>query len=489
MAREIVVHHNLTLDDYASVAQLASRVHELRVEAGPLAKRLAGRTVWMVNSTEQGGGVAEMLPTMIALLRELGVETRWAVLETEDDHFFRLTKRIHNLIHDAGDPELGEGEREAFERVSEENAGSLGSMMTERDILVIHDPQPVAVGAILRARMGVPGIWRCHIGLARRTERTSAAWRFLEQYATVYDHAVFSAPEYIPEYLAHRSTVIHPAIDPLSHKNRTLQLHKLVGILCNAGLVGAPGPTLTPAFPDQAQRLQPDGTFLVATEPEDIGLLFRPIITQVSRWDRLKGFAPLMQGFIELKELVRDDGSRRDDRHRRAIELSRLVLAGPDPGSIQDDPEAQEVLEELVGMYRRLPPETQRDIAILALPMASPKYNALMVNALQRCSTIVAQNSLQEGFGLTATEAMWKGIPVLVSCAHGLRQQVRDPLDGRTVRDAEDAAEIASRLDEMLADSDVLEAMGTSGQHRVHHDFLIFTQLEKWVKLLVERAN
>jgi trehalose synthase len=432
--------------------------------------------------------VAELLPPLLALLRDLGVDANWLVMEADDPAFFRLTKRLHNLIHGEGDPNLGQAERDLYDRVSRETAEMVARHLSPGDVLVIHDPQPLGAGAILRERMDIAAIWRCHIGLDRETPETRAAWAFLEEAASVYDHAVFTAPEYIPSCLAGRAAIIHPAIDPLSHKNRELSVHKLVGILANGALIRAPGPMLTPPFPHQAKRLQRDATWAPATAPEDIGLLHRPIVTQISRWDRLKGFLPLMQGFVMLK---RELGSRTglDERHRRSLQLARLVLAGPDPGSIEDDPEGKEVLAELGNAYAGLAPELQADVAIVVLPMNSEKHNALLVNALQRCSDIVAQNSLREGFGLTATEAMWKRAAVLGSQAAGLRQQIRPDLDGRLVANPEDPREIAAALDDLLADLWKREMFGQSAQQRVHDGFLIFTQARSWLALIADTVK
>lgn len=485
MARVVDIEPQISLRDYSAVAPLAAAVQELRVEAERLVPRLGGRTVWMINSTAQGGGVAEMLPTQIALLRELGVDTRWAVIETEDPRFFTFTKRLHNLIHGEGEPQISEEDREVYERVSRESADSLSKLVGERDILVVHDPQPLGAAALLKEERGLPMIWRCHIGLDEHLPQTRAAWRFLEPYAETCDRAVFSASEYIPGYLTGRATIIHPALDPLSHKNRALSINKLVGILRSAGLVASGAPMLAPPFPELATRLQPDGSWGAAGEPEDIGLLFRPIVLQVSRWDRLKGFAPLMRGFVRLKQELPERAGL-DERHRRALQHARLVLAGPDPASVQDDPEAGEVLDEIRELYLSLDPALQRDIAIVSLPMGSRKFNALMVNALQRCSAVVAQNSIREGFGLTATEAMWKSHAVLGTSAVGLRQQIRDGLDGRIVEDPADPDAVARVLDEMLADEWERDRWGQSAQHRVHHEFLIFTQLRKWLGALVE---
>lgn len=131
-----------------------------------------------------------------------------------------------------------------------------------------------------------------------------------------------------------------------------------------------------------------------------------------------------------------------------------------------------------------LPAAVQRDVAVLALPLASRKENALMVNVLQSCSSIVAQNSIEEGFGLTATEAMYKGVAVLGTHACGLRQQIRHQIDGHLVQDARDPDEIAAALDAMLADPKLRDLYGRNAQRRVHEEFLIFAQLRRWLSVL-----
>jgi len=484
MIEEIEVKRQPTLDDYAALAHLSDAVVELRREAARTAPAFGGRTLWMVNSTARGGGVAEMLPRDVALLEELGVRTRWLVVSTPSHEFFALTKRIHNLIHGSGDADFSAEEHALYASVSAELAAELRARVAPGDVLVVHDPQPAGAGALVKAQTGVVAVWRCHIGLDVHTPATQAAWSFLEPYVTRYDHAVFSAPEYVPGVLANRACVIPPGIDPFTHKNRDLSTHKIVGILADARLIPEYGPVLAPPFAVPATRLQADGSLRFATEPDDIGLLFRPIVTQVSRWDRLKGWRPLLDGFVLLKRRITERARSLDDRARRTLELVRLVLAGPDPVSIQDDPEATEVFEELCEVYRSLEPELQRDIALLSLPMASLKENALMVNVLQRCSTIVVQNSLQEGFGLTATEAMWKRIAVVASPACGLRQQIRPGIDGKMLSSAENRAEIADVLDALISNPREREALGRSAQRRVHDEFLIFSALRRWLDLL-----
>jgi trehalose synthase len=489
MLEFVEIDEAFTLDRYSEIAHLAGAVRELRAEAAMVVPQLQQRTVWMVNSTARGGGVAEMLPKVVSLLDELTVPTRWVVVGTERKEFFRLTKRLHNLIHGEGDPDLNESDRQLFEAVNRECADELKPHLKPDDLLVVHDPQPLAVGAFLKQELGIRTIWRCHIGLDEHTPATRAAWQFLRPYANTYDQAVFSAPEYIPDFLAGRSSIIHPALDPESHKNRELPPHKLVGILCNSGLKREGHPVLTPPFTARAQRLMRDGSFAEASSVEEIGLLYRPIVTQVSRWDRLKGFAPLLEGFVRLKKRANGDEHNYSSRHRRQLQIARLVLAGPDPESVSDDPEGQEVLAELCSAYRALPEEIQPDVALLTLPMDSRKQNALTVNALQRCSTIIVQNSIREGFGLTATEAMWKRVPIVGTRAHGLRVQIRQGIDGVLVVDPSNPDEVAEILDSHLQNNVNRIIMSRRAQRRVHQEFLVFTQLRHWVRVLSSVAS
>jgi len=488
MFETIVIPPGLTLSDYAEHAHLAPAVYELEREAGRLVESLEGRTVWMLSSTAKGGGVAEMIPRQVALLNELGVTTKWGVFGSDRPEFFELTKRLHNLIHGEGEPVLGAADQELFESVSREVAAEIEPCLSPNDVLLVHDPQPAGVGALLRRKLDVVAIWRCHIGLDQVVPATRAAWSFLEPYVSSYDYAVFTAPEYVPSFLSGNVALITPAIDPLTDKNRLLPAHSLTGVLCNSGLMLEHNPVLRPRFPERPARLQADGSFGPPTEPDEIGLLFRPIVTQISRWDRLKGWKPLLDGFAKLKrERSRLTGLTAEQRRR--LDLVRLVLAGPEPASVADDPEAKGVLDELCGAYRQLEPDVQKDIVLLSLPMGSTRENALMVNALQTCSSIVVQNSLREGFGLTVTEPMWKRVPVLGSPACGIRIQIRDGIDGRLHHDASEPDAIASALLFMLGNPEKRAAWGRAGQRRVYDEFLIFSQLRRWIRVLAAAAD
>lgn len=486
MAFVVDVPAATSLEDYEAVAHLTHHVEELAETARTVSRKLDGRRIWMVNSTARGGGVAEMLPAMITLLRGLGFDTEWAVIESDEPTFFDLTKQLHNMIHGEGTPDLPDGARELFERESRANATFLAERLRPGDVLVVHDPQPAGLAKLLREQLDVTTVWRCHIGLDAENAATRSAWGFLEPFLDAYDHGVFSTTEYVPETFTQRASVISPAIDPLGDKNVELHLHKQIGILANSALTCSPSPLVPPPYGDLVNRLQGDGSFRPANMWDDIGLLTRPIVTQVSRWDRLKGWLPLMEAFVQLKHRFNNGDDREQAwSYRRRLDLVRLVLAGPDPSSIQDDPEGRQVIEDLHATYLGLPPEIQDDIAVVTLPMSSRRQNALIVNALQRASTIVVQNSLREGFGLTVTEAMWKRIPVLTnSRACGPRHQVRHGVDGWLVREPEDPAELAAAMSGMLGEHRNRDLWGRNAQRRVHAEYLVFNQVSSWLRLL-----
>ncbi len=474
-----------SLDDYASYASLAPHVQELRTEALALVPKLHGRRVWMLSATRQGGGIAEMMPRLVSLLQELGVDTRWVVLRPGGAEFFRLTKRIHNLIHGTGAPVFGPQDRELYDAVSTEGAEAMSALVREDDVIIAHDPQPAGVASLVQRNTGAFALWRCHIGVDEHTRETRAAWHFLEPWLRGFDHAVFTAPEYIPEYLSSRASIIHPAIDPLGPKNESLSPHRVLNLLCASGLHQNIHPIVPPKFRRRVMRLQPDGSWGPATEPEEIGLLYRTSIVQVSRWDRLKGFSGLLQAFSLLKQLARSGKLSLTREPARRIEVARLVLAGPAPSDVDDDPEAEDVLREMADLYQKLNPATQRDIILLSVPLASRTENAHVINALQRSASVVVQNSLREGFGLTVTEAMFKRVPVLTSNACGLRQQVRDGVDGRTLH-AGDPDALALTLMEMLNDPYCRHLWGRNAEHNVVENFLVFTQVRRWLEVLTQ---
>lgn len=502
---DIEVEH--TIEEYASDTVLRDSVRAMQDAVTDDVTALDGRTVWMVNSTASGGGVAEMMPKLIGLFRALGVDAEWAVLDVDEPVFFEFTKGIHNLLHGAGDPELVDHERSVYEATSQSVADELEDRLAPEDVLVVHDPQPLAAAALVADKLDVPAVWRCHIGSEERSEKSRTAWQFLEPWIDDYDRTVFTLPAYVPEFLQDGAAIIPPAIDPFSAKNRRLKPQEVATILAKAELIDTDHPIAS--FDRPARRLQADGSFAKATEPADIGLLFRPTICQISRWDSLKGFVPLLRGFAELKRDARstvdasgkavetaNDGvdtatnggddasdSTRSDAHRKRIDDARLLLVGPDPSSVADDPEGRAALENLEEEWHALDPEIRSDIAVVVMP-PDQHDSALVINALQRCSTVVAQNSLQEGFGLTVTEAMWKRAVLMGADTGGIGTQIRDGTDGRLVPDSGDPASVARTLDDVLGSPDQWDEWSYNAQRHVTDNYLVFEQVTRWLETL-----
>lgn len=478
--QKIQVKPGAKIQDYKAYGSLYSSVLDFLAKSKKPVASLKGSTVWMINSTAIGGGVAEMLPSQMRILRELGVSIEWLVIEAKEEAFFNLTKRIHNAIHGSGDGIFSVSDREIYEQVNKNNLDKALELIQDGDIVVVHDPQPMPLAAMIKQVKKVSIIWRCHIGLEQDTEVTDAVWEFLSPYSDDYDHFIFSIPSYVPKALKSKTTIIPPAIDPLSHKNRALQLHKSIGILYQSGVLDEHKAILYHRYNHLVRRVMPDGSFGSPNQVGELNLIYRPYVIEISRWDRLKGFKELMQAFIKMKKDNRANGDP-DSLEYKRIQMTLLVLGGPDPAYVSDDPEGNEVLQELTEEYKSLDADMQNDVALLLLPLDNPKENALIVNALQRASSIVVQNSIQEGFGLTATEGMWKRKPLLVSGAAGLKLQVEHNKTGLINEDPTDIDKLAKALEYMLNNPKERDKWGFNGQLRVIQNFTLFSQLISWL--------
>jgi trehalose synthase len=423
----------------------------------------------VVNSTEAGGGVAEMLQVLLPYVRGAGLDARWIVMEG-DPEFFAITKRLHNHLHGAagdGGP-LGDEQREHYERVLRHNAAHLAGVVRPGDVVLLHDPQPAGLAAVMRRRRARV-IWRCHIGSDTANERTDAGWAFLRPYLEAdVDAYVFTSAAFAPEWMpAARIHEIAPSIDPFSPKNQELSVKQVRAILASVGVLA--GNSDSPEFerPDGTWRRVERGVDLIRTGPlpgPDV-----PLVVQVSRWDRLKDMTGVLQGFAEF--VVRDHDAQ-------------LVLAGPVVTAVADDPEGGAVLREAWEAWRELPHHARRRVALVCVPMADPAENAIIVNALQRHATVVVQKSLAEGFGLTVSEAMFKSRPVIGSAVGGIRQQIVDGETGVLLADPPDLDAFAHALGELLDEPERLEQMGRRGRQRVVDRFLPDTQLARWSTVL-----
>lgn len=472
-----------SLEDHGLVEGEAALVAALIARGRALDERLGTRRVWMVNSTASGGGVAEMLPHTCRLLRELGLDARWLVLEPDDSQFFTVTKALHRLLHgkEPGVP-IDDGAAACFRRVSLEGARALVGHLEPGDIVVVHDPQPAGLGALLPPELDVRLVWRCHIGTPYGNEHTEQGWRFLEPWLPSYRRHLFTSERYVPPTLKATSGVVTPAIDPLSHKNRELSTYKLLGILRSAGLVADHVPEWT-RFAAPAARWDA-GRFVVAPLP---CMLWCPVILQVSRFDELKGFHRLLGAFRVLVERGPERArSLRVAHDRAADELGRsiLVLAGPDPIGVADDPEAASVLADLCRQRDALPPDIAARVHILKLPMVDAKQNALIVNALQRLASVVVQPSIEEGFGLTVTEAMWKGSPVVGTNVGGIGQQIRPGVDGYLVDEPASVDAIADAILAAIVLVKQTERMARSARRHVAQHFLSLREVMQWLDVI-----
>ncbi len=400
----------VSLQDYKDVVD-AEVIEELLV----VADRVRGRRLQNINSTSVGGGVAEILTRMIPLLRELGVDATWDVIKG-DQAFFNVTKTFHNALH--GKPEeITEEMFEIFRATTEMNAREVNFI---GDCIIIHDPQPA--GLIIRKReVGGRWIWRCHIDVSSPDLRV---WNFLKPCIQQYDASIFSVPDFAQQ-LSIPQFMVAPSIDPLSDKNKELDPGYVSSVL-------------------EKYHIDPE----------------RPIITQVSRFDRLKD--PL--GVIAAYRLVR----KRYD--------CQLVLAG---GGAPDDPEGAEVLREVQEKAADDP-----DIHVLLLP----PFSDLEINALVRGSTIVMQKSIKEGFGLTVSEALWKKKPVIAGAVGGLKLQILDGITGFLVHSPEGAA---SRAMQLLGDLKLRRILGENGYQHVKQNFLLTRHVRDYmlVMLALDHVN
>jgi trehalose synthase len=342
-------------------------------------------------------------------LRELEIQATWDVIKG-DESFFGVTKAFHNALHGRNDP-IGDEMLKVFQATTEAN---LRDMAVTGDVVLVHDPQPVGLIA-LKPEAGRRWVWRCHIDISAPNARV---WEFLRPYVEHYDAAIFSMPDFaqqlsIPQYM------LAPSIDPLSDKNKELSTDFVTRVL----------------------------------EKYDIDPA-RPIIIQISRFDRLKD--PV--GVIAAYSLVK----RRHD--------CQLVLAG---GGASDDPEGEQVLAEVQEKAAG-----DRDIHVLSLP----PYSDLEINALVRGSTIVCQKSIREGFGLTVSEALWKRKPVVGGAVGGIKLQVIDGLTGFLVHSPEGAAK---RLMQLLLDKKLRAKLGDNGYQHVKQNFLLTRHVKDYMLVML----
>ena len=331
--------------------------------------------------------------------------------------------------------------------------------------MVVHDPQPAAMIPGLAA-LGATVVWTCHVGVDRPNDVVRSAWTFLEPYVGAARVATFTRQAYVWDGLSERVSLIPPCIDAFALKNIEIEHEQWAAILATAGVLGGDGDAERPTF----ERHDGSSFSIVHTaevEQEAPVPTGAPLVVQVSRWDHLKDPVGVLHGFADDPDLAG----------------AHLMLAGPAPTSVADDPEAPAVLEEVRGARRALRPEAARRVHLASLPTDDLDENAVIVNALRRRANVVVQKSLAEGFGLTVTEAMWKERPVVASGVGGIQDQIDDGDQGLLV-DPRDLTSFGNAVQAMIEDPDAGARMGAAARKRVCERYLVPHYLGAYLELI-----
>jgi trehalose synthase len=378
-----------------------------------LAERVKGAKIIHINATSYGGGVAEILKSLIPLARSVGLDAKWQVLHGSKE-FFATTKSIHNALQGNTSIELTKSMQEVYLKINDSNAKNLD---LDGDVIVIHDPQPLP---LIRYRQNGKWVWRCHIDTSQPNKHV---WNFLKPFVERYDALVFSREIYIPDDVKGVKVFVrYPSIDPLSDKNRPLHQTEILKVLERFGL-------------------DPD----------------KPIIGQVARFDPWKNPLGVIDTYRRVKEKIPE---------------VQLALIG---SFAHDDPEGVEWYEKTVRYAEGL-----KDVYVLT---NMDGVHDVEVNAFQRAFTVALQLSIKEGFGLTVSEALWKGVPVVATRVGGIPLQVINEVTGFLVNDTDEAAEKVLLL---LKRVWLARELGRNGVEHVKRNFLITKDLKDYLRLHIE---
>ncbi len=433
-------------------------------------ERLEGQAIWHVNSSE-GDGIADILRSVLSYLRDGGIDARWLVVRG-DGEFHRIVRRIHNNLYgSAGDGgPLGEAEREAFERFTAGCAEEVTERMRPGDVVFLHDGTTARLVDEAKRR-GATVIWRSHIGVDSVNEHVERARAFLAPYLHAADGWMFSRPEYAwPGLQPARMATIPPSLDPFSPKNQELAMGSVFAILDRIGLTasginasagfvrldGSEGRVDTVATIDQLEPLPSDAELLV----------------QAAGWERLKDPLGVLDCFADHCP---------DSRFN-------LVLAGPAAAGLDDGGEDDAVIAELRERLASLPDGTRRRVHLVQLGSEDHDESAAIVNAIQRRADIVVQKSLAEGFGLSVTEAMWKGKPIVGSAVGGIRDQITDGENGLLVEEPQDLAAFGAAITKLLSEPQLRTMLGAAARRKVVERYLTSEHVGHYLTL-VERLR
>lgn len=395
-----------SLDEYAQVVGEAE-IEEIK----GFAEGLVGKSVCHINSTSFGGGVAEILHRMVPLMRDVGLNAEWRVIEGSDE-FFRVTKAFHNGLQGMNIPLTGDMRR-TYLSLNKKNAEEPN---LDHDLVVVHDCQPAAIVNYLQIRRG-KWVWRCHIDLSHPNQQFI---EFITPFVLKYDSLIFTMERFVQKPLKLAKTfIVPPSIDPLSVKNKPL----------------------------------PESLILSILDEYDVKAE-NPIITQVARFDPWKD--PL--GVIDVYRMVK----------KKVADVQLLLIAS----MAKDDPEGWIY-------YEKTARHAEEDYDIHLLSDLNGVGN-VEVNAFQRASDVVLQKSIREGFGLSVTEALWKGVPVVGGNVGGIPLQIINGETGFLIGSVEEAAEKTLYLLEHLHEA---KEMGRKGREHVLKNFLITRHLKDYLRL------
>jgi trehalose synthase len=410
LLQEVALGHK-TLTDYTHIVG-----KDLTEQIRQLAEPLKGKRVLHVSATAFGGGVSEILYTLVPLMRDVGVDAHWHVIFGKEE-FFEATKLLHNSLQGAEET-LSEEQWRVFDEINQLNAEGLQG---EWDVVIVHDPQPIGLRRGAKEKGG-KWIWRCHIDLS--TPNPAPIERLLPMIEE-YDASVWHMEQYVPNDMGrHREAVniIPPAIDPLSPKNM--------------------------AFSPE------DAAFVCRQFGIDVD---RPLITQVSRFDPWKDPIGVIDAYRRVTEQVPE---------------AQLAMVG---SMATDDPEGMEYFQKTFEYAGG-----DEDIKILS---NLNNVGAIEVNAFQSQSDICLQKSIREGFGLTVTEALWKGRPTVAGNVGGIPLQIDNGVSGFLVNSPE---ECADRCLEILADPELGKKLGREGKEHARREFLTPRLLRDWLQLFTD---
>ncbi len=416
-----------------------------------------------------------MLQVLVGYTMDANIDIRWLVM-TGDPEFFAITKRIHNRVHgvsgDAG--ELSAPEAAHYRDVTTANAASVISRLRPGDVVLLHDPQTAGMAPQL-ADAGARIVWRCHIGRAGSNQWTDEAWWFLRPYLAYCEACIFSMPEYVPPWIEESKVrIIPPSIDPFSPKNQDMSQRDVILTLSRFGLLDGGSEDLPGSFTRSsgaAGRVDREAVVVSAATSRlrpDV-----PMVVQVSRWDRLKDMEGVMEGFVSAVP---------------AQVEAHLALVGPSVVGVTDDPEGAEVYAQCLAAWEDLPADTRQRVTLVTLPMVDVDENAVMVNAIQRHATVIVQKSLEEGFGLTVAEGMWKAKAVVASNVGGIAEQIA-PGTGILLSDPTDLPAFGRAITELFAHPHELIQLGVRARQHVLDNFVGDKHLLLFAQLMAELSR